>query len=151
MVFGCLLPDLLDKPLWLATQWFTGAHSSLFATPRNFGHSVFLALALALAATAMRTPWIRALACAVPTHLLLDVVTDYGLGGRGAWLTWLFWPLRIPLVMTSTPTPVRDFASEATSVVCLAGELIGAALLLRHLAQRRREKARIPIQSDADS
>jgi hypothetical protein len=129
-----LLPDMLDKPIWLAAHLASGAidpHAGLFASARLFGHSVFFAGALALAAALVPKAPLRAIAYAVPTHLLLDVLTDYGLGSHGVWRTWLFWPLGVPsYAVVSIPPLLRAFTYEASSAVYLAGELLGAALLL---------------------
>jgi hypothetical protein len=64
-------------------------------------------------------------------------VTDFFLGGHGAWHTWLFWPLAIPsFAAVSIPSPLGAFAAEASSKVYLAGEVLGAALLVWDRARR---------------
>jgi hypothetical protein len=140
LALGCLLPDLIDKPIWLAAHFASGAvdpHAGLLANARLFGHSVFFAGVLALAAALVPMAWLRAIAYAVPTHLLLDVLTDYGLGGRGVWRTWLFWPLGVPsFASVSIPPLLRAFAAEASSAVYVAGEVLGAALLIWDRAHR---------------
>ncbi len=133
--------DLIDKPIWIAARFASGgavdADGSLFAIARLFGHSAFFAGLLALAAALVPAARIRALAYGVPTHLLLDVLTDYGMGGHGVWRAWLFWPLAFPSFATvSFPPLLRAFASEASSAVYVAGELLGAALLLWDGARR---------------
>lgn len=141
LALGCLLPDLIDKPIWIAAHLSSGTidvDGSLFATARLFGHSIFFASLLALAAALSPATRLRALAYGVPTHLLLDVVTDYGLGGHGVWRTWLFWPLAIPSFASISPPPLfRAFVSEASSIVYLVGEFLGVALLLWDLARRQ--------------
>jgi hypothetical protein len=141
LALGCLLPDLIDKPIWIATQLASGnvdANAGLFASARLFGHTVFFAGLLAVAAALVPAARMRALAYAVPTHLLLDVLTDYGLGGHGVWRTWLFWPLGVPsLASVSIPPLLRAFEPEASSAVYLAGELLGAGLLLWDRARRQ--------------
>ncbi len=141
LALGCLLPDLIDKPIWIAARLASGAidaDASLFASARLFGHSAFFAGLLALAAALVPAARMRALAYAVPTHLLLDVLSDYGLGGHGVWRTWLFWPLGVPsFAAVSTPPLLRAFASEASSIVYLAGELLGVALLVWDRARRQ--------------
>ena len=134
LALGCLLPDLIDKPIWIAGRLASGAvdaDGSLFANARLFGHSLFFAGLLALAAALVPAARLRALAYAVPTHLLLDVLTDYGLGGHGVWRTWLFWPLAIQSFASVSNSPLlHAFASEASSPVYLSSELLGAALLV---------------------
>jgi len=141
LALGCLLPDLIDKPIWLVAHFATGAvdaQEGLFTTARLFGHSVFFAGLLAFAAALMPAARMRALAYAVPTHLLLDVLTDYGLGFRGVWRTWLFWPFGVPsFTSVSIPSLLRAFEPEASSTVYLAGEVLGAALLVWDLARRQ--------------
>jgi hypothetical protein len=81
---------------------------------------------------------LRALAYGVPTHLLLDVLTDYGLGGHGVWRTWLFWPLGVPsFTSVSIPPLLRAFAPEASSPVYIVGELIGVVLLVWDRVRRQ--------------
>ena len=141
LALGCLLPDLIDKPIWIASRLASGtfvAHAGLFATARLFGHSVFFAGLLALAAAFVPPARMRALAYGVPTHLLLDVLADYGSGGHGVWRTWLFWPLGVPsFTSVSIPSLLRAFEPEASSTVYLAGEVLGAALLVWDLARRQ--------------
>jgi membrane-bound metal-dependent hydrolase YbcI (DUF457 family) len=141
LALGCLLPDLIDKPIWIASPLASGAvdaHAGLLATARLFGHSVFFAGLLAFAAALMPAARMRALAFAVPTHLLLDVFTDYGLGFRGVWPTWLFWPFGVPsFASVSIPPLLRAFAPEASSAVYIAGELLGAALLIWDRVRRQ--------------
>lgn len=141
LALGCLLPDLIDKPIWIAAHLASGAveaHAGLLASARLFGHTVFFAGLIALAAALVPAAWLRALAYGVPTHLLLDVLTDYGLGGHGVWRTWLFWPFGVPsLASVSIPPLLRAFAYEASSAMYLAGELLGAALLVWDRVRRQ--------------
>jgi membrane-bound metal-dependent hydrolase YbcI (DUF457 family) len=141
LALGCLLPDLIDKPIWIAARLASGsldANEGLLANARLFSHSVFFAGLLALAAALVPAARIRALAYAVPTHLLLDVLTDYGMGGHGVWRAWLFWPFDVPwFAAVSIPPFLRAYAPEASSTVYLAGELVGAALLLWDRARRQ--------------
>lgn len=140
LALGCLLPDLIDKPIWIAARLASGggeADGGLFATARLFGHSAFFTGLLVIAAALVPSVRMRALAYGAPTHLLLDLVTDYALGGHGAWHTWLFWPLAVPsFAAVSIPLLLRAFATEASSKVYLAGEVLGAALLVWDRARR---------------
>jgi hypothetical protein len=40
LALGCLLPDLIDKPIWILTQSY-GAESRLYDSARMFGHTAF--------------------------------------------------------------------------------------------------------------
>jgi len=55
--------------------------SRLFDTARMVGHTAFLLAVAAVAAKVLRSPRLLALAYAIPTHLVLDILTDKGMGG----------------------------------------------------------------------
>jgi hypothetical protein len=138
LALGCLLPDLIDKPIWILTQSY-GAESRLYDSARMFGHTAFLAGAVAIAARLVGARQLVALAYGIPTHLFLDIVTDAGMGGGwGVWKSWLFWPFEIPRIgILMVASPLQDFAVEAHSTVYIVGELTGAALLLWDFARNR--------------
>ena len=139
LAFGCLLPDLIDKPIWLVARWM-GARSELFDSAKMVGHTAFLTAAVALAAWVVRDRRLVALAYALPTHLVLDVVADRGMGfGFGVWKSWLFWPFELPdlNILMVAASPLRDLSSEIRSPVYLAGEIVGAALLAWDWARNR--------------
>jgi hypothetical protein len=142
LALGCLLPDLIDKPIWILTQSF-GAESRLYDSARMVGHTAFLAVAVAIAARLVGARQLAALAYAIPTHLFLDVVTDAGMGGGwGVWKSWLFWPFEIPHIgILMVGSPVQDLAMELHSRFYFAGELVGAALLFWDLARNRSKRA----------
>jgi len=100
---------LIDKPSGIATQALWGG-ARLFDTARMVGHTAFLLGAVAgwrrgCCVTAGVT-----LAYAIPTHLVLDILTDKGMGGGwGVWKSWLFWPFEIPRI------GILDVASPVTS------------------------------------
>ena len=131
LALGCLLPDVIDKPVWLVAQWM-GAESRLFDTARMFGHTAFFLVALVVAAWRWRMPWLVALAYGVPTHFFLDVLTDAAMGGGfGVWKSWIAWPWEIPrLRILLSASPGEELGAELTSRVYLAGECIGSALLI---------------------
>src|SRR6267378_2874980 len=51
LALGCLLPDLIDKPIWIGAQAL-GVESRLFDTARMIGHTAFLLAAVAAVAGA---------------------------------------------------------------------------------------------------
>ena len=142
LALGCLLPDVIDKPIWVVAQWL-GAESQQFDTARMFGHTAFLAFVVAVAAWRWRTSALVAMAYGIPTHLLLDVITDKGMGGGwGVWKSWLFWPFEIPrLGILMVASPLHELALELHSTVYITGEIIGAALLLWELIRSQRRRA----------
>jgi len=73
---------------------------------------------------------------------VLDVVTDYGMGGGwGVWKTWLFWPFHIPrLGILMVASPLGEFALEMHNRVYIVGEVAGAALLLWDYSRARFRK-----------
>jgi len=142
LALGCLLPDVIDKPIWVVAQWL-GAESQQFDTARMFGHTAFLAFVVAVAAWRWRTSALVAMAYGIPTHLLLDVITDKGLIRRwGVWKSWLFWPFEVPrLGILMVASPLHELALELHSTVYIAGESIGATLLLWDLIRSRRRQS----------
>jgi hypothetical protein len=135
-----LLPDLIDKPVWIVAQWM-GAESSLFDSARMFGHTAFLAVGVAVLARLVRSRQMSALAWAIPTHIVLDIVTDAGLGfGWGIWKSWLFWPLEIPRIGILMVSPLQELAQELQARIYIVGELTGAVLLLWDLARYRSKR-----------
>jgi hypothetical protein len=133
-----LLPDVIDKPIWVVAQWL-GAESRHFDTARMFGHTAFLAAAVVLIAWKWRDPRWVAMAYGIPTHLVLDVVTDFGMGGGlGVWKSWLFWPFHVPrLGILMLGSPLSELASDMQYRVYISGEVIGATLLLRDFLRKR--------------
>jgi hypothetical protein len=138
LALGCLLPDLVDKPLWLLAHWL-GAKSMVFDSARMIGHTALLAVVLAFAARGLNSPRWLGLSYGVPTHLVLDIITDRGIGfGWGEWKSWLFWPFDFGEVhLLLVPSKPRQLAMELQNVVYIAGEIVGAALLLWDLARKR--------------
>jgi hypothetical protein len=84
LIAGCLLPDLIDKPLYYGLSAWTGlrgAELGLISCTRTFGHTglfigVLLSLALALRGHPGRTGKVAALAVGMTTHLFLDAVSE---------------------------------------------------------------------------
>jgi membrane-bound metal-dependent hydrolase YbcI (DUF457 family) len=139
LALGCLLPDLIDKPIWVVAQRL-GSESEHFDMARLVGHTAFLAAAIALVAWRTRSPAWVALAYGIPTHLVLDVITDYVMGGGwGVWKGWLFWPFQVPrlreLVMVGSA--LGELAGDLKYRVYIAGEVVGALLLLWDYARNR--------------
>lgn len=142
--FGCLLSDLLDKPVFLAARLLRRAAPidlSALHGSRLFGHSLFFLGMLVLVAAAFpRSERARAMAWGVATHLLLDLIPDLASGSRLQWPTWLLWPIfgwGFPYDTRRTVVAGLDFEG----LVYLAGEVVGVALLAVEYARRRRASA----------
>ena len=142
LALGCVLPDLIDKPIWILAQWL-GAQSRLFDTSRMFGHTAFLAAAVVLWARFGGRREVVALAYGIPTHLVLDVLTDYGMGfGWGVWKSWLLWPFEIPRIgILMVGTPMQELTAEMENAVYIAGEVAGALLLIWDFGRYRSNRS----------
>jgi membrane-bound metal-dependent hydrolase YbcI (DUF457 family) len=142
--FGCLLPDLLDKPIFVVARIVRHAGPISLAalhTSRLFGHSLFFLGMLVLVTAAFpRAKWARAVTWGVATHLVLDLIPDLISGSRLQWPTWLLWPIfRWHFPFDTQRIVVAGFDFEG--LVYLLGEAVGAALLAMHYARRRRAGA----------
>ena len=59
-------------------------------------------------------------------------------GGWGVWKSWLFWPFEVPRIgILMVASPLHELALELQSTVYLAGEMLGAALLIWDFARNR--------------
>ena len=144
LALGCLLPDVLDKPVFLAARLARPAgplHLDALRGSRLLGHSLLLfALLMAAAAAFPRAERLRAVAWGVATHLLLDLVPDLISGSRLQWPTWLLWPIfgwGFPFDAPRALVPGLDFEG----LVYRVGELVGATLLALDYILHRRSRA----------
>jgi hypothetical protein len=135
LLFGCLLPDLLDKPLYYLVP-----RGGLITGSRTFGHTALFLLAWMVLAVVTRAPAIKAIAAGVLTHLLLDIGGELFTGSTPDQSIWLaiFWPGfggRFPVAHFKTALEHLRLTLESAYV--LAGELVGAALLVLQWRRRR--------------
>ena len=136
VVLGALLPDLIDKALWV---------SGLVPGTRGVGHSLLLWCALGLLALWGGTP--RLVAVGGWSHLVADVLDDAlcGVFSTGTVITgWLAWPMpaaQVWLGWSSAPVPYwgARFAAEVV-VVCVVLVSVG----LRALSERRDPRGQEP-------
>src|SRR4051812_1287155 len=86
---GCLLPDLIDKPLFYGL-----GPTALITGTRTFGHTGLFLLASLLVAAALRRPWSIALAAGITTHFALDIAGELVTGAEPDSSIWLafFYP-----------------------------------------------------------
>lgn len=130
---GALLPDLIDKPVFYIPFWITHRRGDVLSGTHLFAHTGLFLLALAIAARVTRSAPLRALAIGVATHLVLDCV------GLSMDLRTLLWPLfgwQFPAY------PFRNLGQHLTTIlnpITLAGELLGAAILLWDWRRARRQ------------
>jgi hypothetical protein len=145
ILFGCLLPDLIDKPLFYGFLWTTGHPDKLFTGTRTIGHTGLFLLALLGLAAVTRSRAVWAVAAGVATHLLLDMGGELITGADSESSIWLaiFYP------RFGHRFPVAHFGSlyehlrvSAQSAYVIAGELLGSAILLRAWILRRRARPR---------
>jgi hypothetical protein len=144
ILLGCLLPDLIDKPLFYGLLWLEGHPDRLITGTRTFGHTGLLLLLLACIALVSRSRPVWAVAAGVLTHLLLDATGELLTGAEPDTTIWLaiFFP------RFGVRFPVAHFASllehlrlTSQSIYVIAGELAGGAILVRAWLLRRRAKA----------
>jgi hypothetical protein len=146
LYLGCLLPDLLDKPLYYALSFATGRHGAalgLISGTRTVGHT--LLFFFLLAALSFRFSRFAPVAAGVATHLLLDNLGDlFGPPVPLSQLTVV--ALVFPALGVRFPiAPFTDLADHLTrnltNLYAIAGELIGGAILLAAWLQRRRQSS----------
>ena len=135
LVLGCLLPDLIDKPLY----YLVGA-SVLIAGTRTFGHTGIFLLLLLVVALVVRRPAAWAVFAGTATHFVLDI------GGEpfsphsadsSIWLA-IFWPAfsgRFPVAHYATVLEHLEMTAQSEYVI--AGEIIGGAILMHAWWKRR--------------
>ena len=141
LIAGCLLPDVVDKPLFYALLWAEGHADALISGSRSIGHSGLFLLALLAAAAIARRPWAWALFAGTATHLALDILGELITGADPDSSIWLavFFPVlgwRFPVAHFGTVLEHLRISAESAYVV--AGEIVGATILLRARRRRRR-------------
>jgi hypothetical protein len=144
LIAGCLLPDLIDKPLFYALLWTRGTPHPLITGSRSIGHSGLFLIVLALAALISRRAEAWALAAGVVTHLLLDVGGELLTGARSdssIWIAILFPALGWRFPVAHFDTLLEHLRLSAESLYVLAGEIVGGALLLRASRARRKTQS----------
>ena len=135
LYFGCLLPDLIDKPLYY------GLHGlwPLITGTRSFGHAGLFLLALLLVAALARRPWAWAIAAGVATHFALDIAGELVTGAEpdsSIWLAVFFPALGVRFPVAHFTSVLEHLSASAQSGYVLAGEILGGLILLRARLQR---------------
>jgi hypothetical protein len=133
LVLGCLLPDLIDKPLFYALLCGEGHADALISGSRSVGHSGLFLLLLLFAALASRHAAAWAVVAGVATHLALDIGGELVTGAdpdSAIWLAICFPALGWRFPKAHFATMLEQLRISAQSLYVVAGELIGGAILL---------------------
>jgi membrane-bound metal-dependent hydrolase YbcI (DUF457 family) len=142
IVLGCLLPDIIDKPLFIAARLLhrPGAdHLYLLSGSRLFGHTLFLLAVLFIAAGRLRSAPLRAIGWGVATHIVLDLLPDFVSGYFFQFRHWLLWPL-FGWGFPSEYGGRLVYGVDREYAAYIAGDLVGGALLVRQYLRSRRER-----------
>jgi len=144
LVLGCLLPDLIDKPLFYGLLWARGHHDPLISGSRSFAHTALFGLALLALALALRRRAAWAVFAGVATHLLLDIGGELVAGSTPESSIWfaIFFPAlgwRFP--EAPFHSLVEHLRLTAENAYVIAGEIVGGAILLRAWMRRRDQSA----------
>jgi hypothetical protein len=141
LYLGCVVPDLIDKPLFYGLLWLRGHPDPLISGSRTFGHSGLFLLALVLLAALTRSRAAWAVVAGVATHLLLDLGGELLLGSDAESSIWL--ALLFPLYGARFPVAPFDslyqhLMMSAQNAYVIAGEILGGGILARAFLDRRR-------------
>jgi LexA-binding, inner membrane-associated putative hydrolase len=139
LIAGCLLPDLIDKPLFYVLLWTRGTVDPLITGSRSIGHSGLFLLALIVLALISRRAEARALAAGVVTHLVLDIGGELLTGARpdsSIWIAILFPAYGWRFPVAHFDTLLEHLRLSAESLYVITGEIVGGAILLRDFRAR---------------
>jgi hypothetical protein len=140
LVLGCLLPDLIDKPLFYGLLWTEGHADTLISGSRSLGHSGLFFLLLVALALLARRPALSAVCAGVATHLALDLLGELIMGSdaeSSIWLAILFPILGWEFPKAQFSSMLEHLRISAESAYVIAGEILGGALLVRDHRRRR--------------
>ncbi len=140
LIAGCLLPDLIDKPLYYGLRWAEGHRDALISGSRSIGHSGLLLIAVGVVAAMLRRPAAWALFAGMATHLVLDIAGELVSGAdpdTSIWLAVLFPALGWKFPQAHYETFLEHLRLSLESAYVIAGEIVGAAILLRAWLRRR--------------
>ncbi len=153
IVFGTLLPDLIDKPLYYSlyfySRWFgTGLHGAglgLISGTRTIGHTALFLVAVLLLAALWRRHAAWGVAAGVASHLFLDNLGD-AFGTRQpsdgpTTFDGLVFPLHGVHFPISSFGTVGDHVRSFARVYVLVGEALGLVILAWWLTARKRRRS----------
>jgi len=149
LALGCLLPDLIDKPLWFAQRagllreafWFLGG-------TRMVGHTLLALAMLGLLAWLSKSPALIAVALGTLTHAAIDLAGDIAGSPSTDWRRWLLWPFfGLQFEPASYESVYNRLITEPN--IYLTGEVVGGFLLLGQYLQWRRARQAPPRDAAA--
>ncbi len=171
LLLGCVLPDVIDKPLYYGLSLATGKHAQelgLISSTRTFGHTFFLATLCWFLADRRftRAPGLAgrgfALFVGLLTHFLLDLggevwgpIADLITGTPPlprigpSTLEGMLFPLLGPHFPIAPFHSFGEHAASLTSSYVLFGELLGGALLLLDWRAYRKARGRVVSADNA--
>jgi hypothetical protein len=130
VIIGSVLPDLIDKPLFLLFG------NSLELSGRDYAHTLILGLLLLIGGLVLNRygrPWLLVVSLSSFMHLVLDRIWNKPVT--------LFWPLMGPLRGETTEGWVADrWYSIFTVPEAYIPEIIGLAILLAFFIRLIRNK-----------
>ena len=151
LLFGTLLPDLIDKPLYYILYFLTqasGASMGRINNPRTVGHTAFFLLLITLIAVVRRSKVFAAIALGVATHLFLDnlsdsladyFMSDVSHPSQHSALVALLWPFFKPYFSASPFNTLVAHLEHSFNPMNLGFEVVGAAILFWEYWQTRHE------------
>lgn len=144
LILGCLLPDLLDKPLFYGLLWAEGQADALIRGSRSVGHTGLFLLSLLAMAGIGRRAGLWAVAAGVLTHLALDVGGELVTGAdpdTSIWLAILYPAFDGRFPRANFSTMLEHLKLTAESFYVMSGEIVGGAILLRAWWGRRKTQS----------
>jgi hypothetical protein len=144
LVVGCLLPDLIDKPLFYGLLWLRGQPDPLISGSRSVGHSGLFVLALLVLALLTRRLEAWALFAGVATHLALDIAGEAVTSATpdsSIWLAILFPLLGVRFPRAHFASLLEHLRIDAENAYVVGGEIAGGAILLASWWKRRKAQS----------
>jgi hypothetical protein len=153
LLFGCLLPDLIDKPIYygqVVYTHFSGGGMGAFNNSRTIGHTAIFLLVFTAIAMWRRSRLLAAMALGIATHLVLDNLND-GLVGymfpelrlppeqRHQSTLALFWPFLQSYFPAAPYSRFSEYLSRSFNPLSIGFEVVGAAILAWDTWQNRHE------------
>ena len=142
LLFGTVLPDLIDKPLYYGLSAVThkrGSELGLIVGTRTIGHTGIFLLTLTSLAVLRKSRLVGAVALGVATHLFLDNFSDqfvsYFIAGQttdkavSSALLALLYPFYQQTFGASPFHGARDHLSHLSNAYTVVTETLGASIL----------------------